>query len=105
MKLLLQDVMDHFYDRRSVTDKGKLFHLCNALCQRSVTKIVSESFNYVSEFISFVTKAYIILAFALDTLGLKVIQLVFFQVVLLLIIKLICIWIEKMYMFNLNAFI
>jgi len=68
--------MDHFYDGRSATDMGTLFQLRNALCQRSVTKSVSESYNYVSEFLSFVTKAYT-LGFALDALGLEVFFLYF----------------------------
>ncbi|KAH3793195.1 hypothetical protein DPMN_146700 [Dreissena polymorpha] len=61
--------MDSLYDGKSATERGMLFQLRNMFAQRSVTRVVSESFNYVSEFLKVVTEGYVI-TFALDELGL-----------------------------------
>ncbi|WAR31109.1 YNG1-like protein [Mya arenaria] len=65
--LLMQDTMDTYFNPKSGMDKGTLYHLKNLFNHRSVTHNVSESFNYVSEFLRFVTEGYIT-AFALDEL-------------------------------------
>ncbi|WAR25131.1 hypothetical protein MAR_010835 [Mya arenaria] len=66
--LLMQDTMDKLFDGKSARDKGTLFHLKNVFNQRSVSKHVSETFNYVAEFLKFVTEGYVVL-FAMDLLG------------------------------------
>ncbi|XP_060558445.1 uncharacterized protein LOC132718739 [Ruditapes philippinarum] len=68
--ILMQDLMDKLFDGRSAMDKGTLFHLRNVFNQRSVTKNVSESFNYVSDFLKFTTEGYVIL-FAMDILHME----------------------------------
>lgn len=49
-------------------EKGTLSHLKNVFNQRSVTKNVAESFNYVADFIKFVTEGYVLL-FVMDELN------------------------------------
>ncbi|KAH3738407.1 hypothetical protein DPMN_045040 [Dreissena polymorpha] len=49
--LLMQDTMNKMFSGSSATEKGTLFHLKKVFNQRSVSKNVSETFNYVSDFL------------------------------------------------------
>ncbi|XP_060588189.1 uncharacterized protein LOC132743654 [Ruditapes philippinarum] len=68
--ILMQETMDTLFDGRSAQDKGTLFYLKNVFNQRSVSKTVAESFNYVSDFLNFVTKGYVLL-FGMDHLNME----------------------------------
>jgi len=60
--------MDKLYNPKSASERGTLYQLRNFLNQRSVTRNVSDSFNYVSEFLTFVTECFVLL-FALRKLS------------------------------------
>ncbi|KAH3788671.1 hypothetical protein DPMN_166818 [Dreissena polymorpha] len=61
-------MMNILHDGKSATERVALFQLRNMFAQRSVTCVVSESFNYVSDCLKFFTEGYVI-TFALDELG------------------------------------
>ena len=66
----LKNTMDTLFEGRSATDKGTIFHIKVFLNHRSVTKQVSESFNYTSDFLKFVTESYVV-AMGMRHLGME----------------------------------
>ena len=62
--------MNTFFDGKSSTDKGTLFHLKNVFGHKSVKKDIGETFNYTASFVKFVTYGYTMLA-AMKVTGMK----------------------------------